>query len=397
MTGIERDDGFPLPGDIDYSGTEETYLQPGRPSRSDFFAWHHPRKQYVREKQWTNAVRGVMQRRDLADRIKYVGLPGIDLLDVRQLLRTVCEPIGRHLQYVGFDISAGSEGPAATELNISQSELDARAFIHKPSGVRPDDIRYVGRRNTGAWRAVKNLGHVDVVNLDLTTTVFDASSHEPESYMCTVKEILALQAGNPNPWVMLLTTKVDDTMEATAIEPLLAKLKASVDECPDLGEAIKQSGIEVPTSLIDAGCPDDVRRILALVGAMQWMLGLVQSGRLKSKMKVESCFFYTSFATGGVIDMASLVLRFDPVLTELEDGVYTPPGVPPVPDSESAKQLCAQYVRQFERIVDGPDIGARLQEDLSLRKEMTELSASLLEEARYSRDDYMAWVENEAS
>lgn len=397
MTEIHGEDGFPLPGDIDYSGTEETYQQPGRPSRSDFFAWHHPRKQYIREKQWTSAVKSVMQGRDLADRIKYVGLPGIDLLDIRQLLRTVCEPIGRHLQYVGFDISAGSEGPAATELNISQSELDARTCIHKPSGVRPDDIRYVGRRTTAAWRAVKSLGHVDVVNLDLTTTVFDGSSHDPNSYMCTVKEILALQAGNPNPWVMLLTTKVDDAMEATAIEPLLVKLKASVEACPDLGEAIKHAGIELPTSLIDADCPGDVRRILALVGAMQWMLGLVQSGRLKSRMRVESCFFYTSFATGGVIDMASLVLRLDSVVTDLEDGVYSPPDVPPVPDSESAKQLCAQYVRQFTRIVDGPDIGALLQEDLSLREEMTELSASLLEEARYSRDDYTAWVENEAS
>lgn len=405
MTEGDAGDEFPLPDDVDYSGTATPYLQPDRPTRSDFSAWHHPRKQYVREKQWTNAVKGVMELRDPVDRIKYVGLPGIDLLDVRQLLRTVCEPTSRHLQFVGFDIAAGSEGPAATELNISQSELYARALIHKPSEVRPDDIRYVGRRNTGAWRAVKSLGHVDVVNLDLTTTVFDASSHEPESYMCTVKEILSLQAGNPNPWVMLLTTKVDDTMEAAAIEPLLEKLKASLDQCPELAEAIEQSGIELPSSLSDDSCPDDVRRILALAGAMQWMLSLVQSGRLKAKLKVESCFFYTSFTTGGVIDMASLVIRFDPIVAELEDRVYTPTGVSPdqdqdeKPDLEQRQEnpLCSQYVRQYTRISGGADIGARLQDDMSLRREMVELSASLLEEARYSREEYAVWVDSQAS
>jgi hypothetical protein len=395
MTEDDTSDGFPLPDEVDYSGTAPAYVQPVRPTRSDFYAWHHPRKQYVREKQWTNAVNGVMRGRDAADRIKYVGLPGIDLLDVRQLLRTVCEPTGRRLQYVGFDIAAGSESPAATELNISESELRARTLVHKPSEVRPDDIRYVGRKNTSAWRAVKNLGHVDVVNLDLTTTVFDASSTEPDSYMCLVKEILALQAGNPHPWVMFLTTKVDETMKAAAIDPLLEKLKASLEACAELVEAIEQARIEVPAQLDVETCPDDARRVLALTGGMQWMHELVQSGQLAAKMKVLSCFYYTSFAKGGNIDMASLVIRFDPVATELEDRVYSPPVTSPEP--ETADRLCAQYVRQFERISNGADIGALIQDDLSLRAEMVELSASLLEEARYSREEYAAWTEAEAS
>lgn len=396
MTQGDAGDEFPLPDDVDYSGTATTYLQPARPARSDFFAWHHPRKQYVREKQWTNAVMGAMQGRDAADRIKYVGLPGIDLLDVRQLLRTVCEPTGRPLQYVGFDTAAGSESPAATELNISESELDARPLVHKPSGVRPDDIRYVGRRNTGAWRAVSSLGHVDVVNFDLTTTVFDGSANDPDTYMRAVKEVLALQAGNPNPWVMLLTTKVDNTMEEVAIEPLLEQLKASLDACPDLREAIEKCGIDVPSSLSDETCPEDVRRILALTGAMQWMHGLVQSGRLKAKMKVGSCFFYTSFATGGIVDMASLVMRFDPIPTELEDVVYRSADASPDRQQEHETSVCAQFVRQYVKIVDGVDIDARLRDDRALRDEMFELSAALLEEARYSRDDYAVWVDDQA-
>lgn len=391
----ETGDEFPLPEEVDYSGTATEYVQPGRPARSEFFAWHHPRKQYVREKQWTTAVRAVMEGRDPADRIKYVGLPGIDLLDVRQLLRTVCEPTGRLFQYVGFDLAAGSDSPTATELNISESELGARPLVHKPSGVRPDDIRYLGRRNTAAWRSIKGLGHVDVVNFDLTTTAFDAASHEVDSYMRAVREVLSLQAGNPNPWVMLLTTKVDGTMAAAAIDPLLEKLKTSIEACPELHEAIEQSGIAIPPKLSDEDCPEDAKRILALAGAIQWMHGLAQSGPLKAKIKVDSCFFYTSFAKGGIIDMASLVIRFDPIATDLEDEVFIASDV--ASDLPEENHLCAQYVRQYTRIARGADIGAKLDGDPKLREQMAELSGALLEEARYSRDEYKAWIESEAS
>lgn len=390
-------DSFPLPGEVDYEDASLSYDHPDRPTRNTFLAWHRPRKQYVREAQWTNAVRQVMDDRDPDDKLKYIGLPGIDLLDLRQILRTVCEPSGRKLQYIGFDIAAGAASPDGTELNISQSELDARSSVHSPSGVRPDDLRYVGKRTTNAWRAVRRFGHVDVVNFDLTTTLFDLSPDEPISYLGALKEVLALQSGNPKPWVLLLTTKVDrQDMTDAGVGPLLRQFRDTLADCPELSDAIVEAELSLPDGLTIDAWDDDSLRVTSLTGTLQWIHGLLNEGAISARVRLTSCFVYTSFQKGGIVDIASMVVRFDPQPVDLVDTVF-PVSEPDQPDVQATERPCVRFTNQYRRIADGINIDDRLRADADLRVRMTGLTADLLEEARYSRADYLAWADTQIS
>src|SRR5690242_12105971 len=99
----ESDFGIGLPEPLSPEEIPEGgYDHLERPPRAKFLPWHRPRKHYVRNAQWANAIREVMRDRDGSERLKYVGLPGVDLLDLRHILKFVCEPHERHLEFIGF-------------------------------------------------------------------------------------------------------------------------------------------------------------------------------------------------------------------------------------------------------------------------------------------------------
>ena len=61
----------------------------------EFKPWHKPRKQYIRLRQWCAIVRWLIRKVGMqqGDSLRYLGLPGEDLLDIRSL-RGVCERDG---------------------------------------------------------------------------------------------------------------------------------------------------------------------------------------------------------------------------------------------------------------------------------------------------------------
>ncbi|NHC12659.1 PP_RS20740 family protein [Motilibacter deserti] len=385
-----NDIGLPEPlEDLPEGGYERQEKAP----RDSFSPWHRPRKQYVREKQWTRAVAEILAGRDSADRLKYLGLPGIDLLDLRHLLKTVCEPTDRGLEFIGFDTAAGTAGPDATELNVSETELKAHHLVHLTSGIRPDDLRHVARKNTTAWRAVRTLAPVDVVNLDLTDNFYTDAPAASLSYPNALRELLALQVANPNPWVLLVTTKVDRGTASPAADEVVALLNGKLDECDSLGERLA----EVCDEPFDLSCfptcsPKDFR-ILTLVAMLQWIYSLTMvNTTVKSRPKVTSCFYYTSFTTGGAIDMASLVIRFDRQGIVLKDPLRKEEV-----DGNPAADVCAALERYIDRVAGGRDIDGVVREDVNLRERLIQDAADLLVAARYDREAYMKWAETQAS
>ena len=77
----------------------------------EFAPWHHPRKQFVRIKQWCAEVNRLIPMLGLAqgDPFRYLTLPGNELLDVRAL-HGVVQSRGVTLRYTGFKVN----GPAMT-------------------------------------------------------------------------------------------------------------------------------------------------------------------------------------------------------------------------------------------------------------------------------------------
>ena len=93
-------------GEIEYRPT------PAAPKT--FKPWHKPRKQYVRRKQLLALLRRLYQQRQPDEPLRYLGLPGTDLIDLRYLHEKLCRAQGRTLRFLGFSTEAQPGSPRLT-------------------------------------------------------------------------------------------------------------------------------------------------------------------------------------------------------------------------------------------------------------------------------------------
>jgi hypothetical protein len=105
----------------------------------DFRPWHKPRKQLVREKQWGDEIDWLLRNKPAGDTsLRYLGLPGPDLLDVRYIYDRFCRDSGRKLTFLGFEKSARSSDPRGDALNVSLDEVRRLEHIDDRSLVLGD-------------------------------------------------------------------------------------------------------------------------------------------------------------------------------------------------------------------------------------------------------------------
>jgi len=217
------------------------------PSKKDFYAWHRPRKQFVRDRQWCVQVLRLLDDcaafGDGDGLLKYLGLPGSDLLDIRCFYEEICKPKGLGLRFLGFNSGADPKSEQQTELNISLDEVTKLDGVDSQSQIIPDDIRRVANEESIAWSRVFKLGPFDVINLDLCDGFgTDAGGKFNDTYYNAMAHLLALQARQKTPWLLLLTTRVGNAHVDTETFALLLKRYAeNLDGCADFKTESKQA------------------------------------------------------------------------------------------------------------------------------------------------------------
>src|SRR5688572_2250608 len=124
------DDEFPL----------IAYEAPSR-EKKPFLPWHRPRKHFVRHEQWQQQIENLVDAGQVEDQtLRYLGLPGTDLLDIRHFHRTLCEPKDLMLRFLGFNTAAHPQDVGQTELNISLDEVRKLPRVDPRSDVIADDF-----------------------------------------------------------------------------------------------------------------------------------------------------------------------------------------------------------------------------------------------------------------
>ncbi|MGZ8906561.1 MAG: PP_RS20740 family protein [Methylobacter sp.] len=374
-----------------FGDAARVYEAPARPGKS-FLAWHRPRKQFVRDRQWKEQIARLLS--DLqADQecVKYLGLPGTDLLDLRFFHNSICEPKGVKLSFLGFNSAAAPSSKDQIELNISLDEVKKLPFIvAEKSNVIPDDFRQIANSTSKAWRETQAAGPFDVVNLDLCDGfAAETPGTLDNTHYNAMLQLLTYQHQRRKPWLLLLTTRVGrDHIHPEAMEKLITVYRDNLNGCDLFRTASKEH-----LSILDN---DELQQVLKsvqglsnvfLAGLSKWLLTNALDLRPQVKVELKSVIGYRVDDGVEHKDLVSMALKFIPVLAPAIDKVgLASVTVKKVYECELAPSL-------LKRIAKCVDADLLLSDNKELCQQMTDSMAQLLKLARYDDVKFYEWVQ----
>lgn len=377
----------------------------------DFKPWHLPRKHHVRKSQWGRAFERLLP--EIPDRllIKYLCLPGEDLLDV-QILADICKREGRTLRYLGFDTSEHKSRRTLQRVSAEQI-LRQTGVVDAQSEVLPDYFSSVARQNSKGNRSLRDGGSYDVVNLDLC----DAFTSDPTQPMhSAILELLTHQCNRRGePWLLFITTRSEtarinqDELRSYAdcIQHNAASSVEFLSQLLAIGGLAATMHADDACAALMSQLPEDTGlcgRYLAL-GVGKWLLNvLLQHDPWRVDLLSLQCY-RTGLASAeafrhasGAPNLFSMAFKFEKIRAERVDRVGIVPssedgldGTSPrfsIPTELSLAEKMAKCVRQHT-----VDIDSELQAQSAVRSQLLEECASLLKVRYYSENAYREWVD----
>lgn len=361
-----------------------TGYEPTEPAVKAFQPWHRPRKQFVRREQWSALLKRLYQDRPAREPLRYLGLPGADLLDLRYLYEEMCRSQERPMRFLGFSTEAHPGSPAHVEMSLSLDEVRRLPNVDPLSIVIHDDFRRIANQASIAWSRVIFLGPFDVVNIDLCDGLASDAPQDEETIYDALAQLMALQVRNPSPWLLLVTTRVGRGMfDLAAEERLLDLFRANTKQCEGFVTACADL-LEADSRTIDpSDCSEQDYLSVMIVALAKWLSGLAQA-HSPNRVELASTHAYRVQPEGGCADLVSLALRFEPVIQAPPDALAP---APPPPIDEC---LLAEGIARRARA--RKDIDALLADQPALYDALAAETEDLLLQARYDVNEYRAWL-----
>lgn len=389
MNGMLPDENSFADGIVQISAYEAS-----SPEKREFLPWHRPRKQFVRQAQWCEQIDLMLQEAPRADgMLKYLGLPGVDLLDLRHFHSVICDVHKIQLRFLGFNSSANPLSKAHAELNISLDEVRRLDKVDPMSDCISDNFSLISNQDSIACRKTHAFGPYDVINLDLCDGF---AVQEPgglnNTYYNAVNSLLALQARYKSPWLLLLTTCADrSNIDDDVLRILLGKYNENLKRCPEfLKDSREKFSIEAEDALrMAADTPYGLLQVF-LTGLCKWFLTLALAHIPPTSVELRSVIGYRVNKDSEHEDLTSLALRFTPTFVPTAD----PSGLSgrsKLPDE--VLNECALSAKALRRVAKRVDADKVLADDTELNQRMTDATANLLSLARYDVNEYKKWLE----
>jgi hypothetical protein len=391
--------------------------------RDKFLPWHRVRKEYIRRRQWNELtgrmVRGLWRRQlDLPEEwtlegesvaeqsikiprdvrlektLKCLVIPGEDLLDVRALWEDVqqykCE-----IRYLGFNESQGSDRKN-TRLYISNNAVISLPYVSTDSQVVHDRFEAIANDQSQAIRYLKEYGPYHVVNLDLCGTMFPNVRTDVAPYYAALHQLLAYQfRSQTSPWLLFVTTVVEPgVVNEAEFNKLCGPARQNFDKYPDFADEVKKKIPEQAfrgsaTAINLSALTGDQMTALFGVALGKWLLGLCQQASPQWTFAMRRSFRYSQNEPKGA-SMLSLAFELKPNIAPPVDSVGMS-GLKLHAITYPDERQCA--VQLAKSVANIRDVDAHLSSDLSLKEELKNTKAALLESAGYNRDAFITWVD----
>lgn len=358
--------------------------------RREFKPWHRPRKQFVRREQWAEQVSRLYADRPAGDPLRYLGLPGTDLIDLRYLHDQVCRPADRPLIFLGLNSEARPDSPARRELDISLYEVNRLPnVLQEHCEVIHDDFRRLSDESSIAWKRARTLGPFDVVNIDLCDGLASDSPAVQQSIYDAIGQVTALQGHSLTPWLLLITTRIGPNMfHADAEAAILQRFQDNVSTCDGFVEECQQH-LGLDATVVDAAtCSGEDYLKLMIVALGKWLAKLVQASR-SSQVVLVSTLGYRVVKSAPCEDLVSIALRCEPIFQRPENALAP---TPPQPFDE-----CRTAKRIVKRAASRKDVDSILEADSDAYEGLVAEMEELLTAARYDVSRYRPWLGSSTS
>ncbi len=370
--------------------TQGIYQGEIRPSlesraRTQFKPWHKPRKHFLRLNQWCHETRKLLKqiKTDEGGELRYFGLPGEDLLDIR-VLKGVCDRAKIKLRYLGFDSSLTS-----TQLNLSRHEVNSGEYIHPSSVVIADRLEKLGATDTIACQYVEKHAPFDVINLDLCDSVTALSKDGVIPNLEAIRTLCDIQIKRRGqPWLFFLTTRaIREELDSKTTERLFEQLFRNTKDnefSSSLNDKLGLSEVAIRTLCDATQKLNNESWLRAYVLALgKWLLHYMMAN--KHTVMVQMLPSYTYSVKRGTKDMASLAFYLNPNSEERNDDTgLTQPRAIKV-STQSEVELARRIIDQVAAL---EDLDGKIQSDAELKKSMFKKCAALLSTLRYDLTAY---------
>ena len=362
------------------------------PSRKEklFSPWHSPRKQFVRHYQWHKQIETLVNDAQWEQQtLRYLGLPGTDLLDIRYFHNTLCEPKNLMLRFLGFNTAAHPQNESQTELNISLDEVRKLPRIDPRSDVIADAFCLLADDSSLAWNRARDIGPFDVINIDLCDGF---AKHQPGSRdnnnYNAVHKLMALQSRNKQPWLLFLTTRTgQQDIHEDLLTMLINKYSRNLAECISFTKkSTIDFGIRNVAELRQAVQKPDGHFLVFLVGLCKWMIGIGVEQQPPFKVSVNSMLGYNIAPDTTHNDMVSIAFRFDPTFAVGTDPMRIAGG------EDARPNECQLATRTLGRVKNKKCVDTILRGDAAVMTSMVEETEELLVQARYDTGEFRAWL-----
>nr|WP_156386152.1 hypothetical protein [Arthrobacter sp. Soil764] len=355
-----------------------------------FEAWHRPRKQYVRNVQWSREIGFLVRDLKLRNKeLRYLTLPGNDFLDVRHLHESICLRHEIRLKYLGFNTAVSGNDPSQSDVYSNEFSVKRLKYVSSESEVFPGDFRDIGNQKSVPWQRVRREGYFHAINIDLcggfARTV---DSLGIPSYFAALQWLLQSQGSAQEDFLLFITTRMDAENVHDDARATLNEIAGSIyDACSAYASAFNTLwGISEATkvAIVETASPTEA----FMLGLTQWIVSRGISSGLKAS--VRSLMTYRTGNEPGDDDLVSIAIRFkpDPQLSLDPHGLVRPIHTPISREENECLQSSPIPRKVRERVL----VDDLLSAQADAFERCIEESSKLLAAVGYDPVAYRDWV-----
>jgi hypothetical protein len=369
------------------SFAEETHTDLAQ--RTSFRPWHHPVKQIVRELQWAELTKRLIQDHTPTDGVlRYFTLPGPDLLDVRALAK-ICAPADVRIEYFGLDSSlaehsGGSFTTAAEALRQAQRITDSAVVL-------PDRLEDIAIPASQAQLQLKLRQPFHAVNLDVCDHLAYTPERRPASTFDALRHILVHQMTAKSPWLLFVTTRVSPELLGDAG----VAFQGAIDQNllipgPLFREALhatlESGSVPLETALASYWITHDMRFLkLYTIGFGKFLLQFFHS-QPNHPANVELISSYAYRVYNAVVpDMLAIAFRITPEEPRVFPAGIGGAALVPVLEVTRAAKIAARAERLW-------NIDEAFDTDAGIRRDALEGTSAMLADANFSIEKWRQWL-----